>query len=295
MNTRLPETEELLKSYPINSFTLDTKLYSSRVIELNQSDVMAFNTENEMILLIISSGYIEIRHNDSILNAKSGDLWLPRIGYNEFKVSANCENATIIYIRIKSDMLLQIFNRYSHIIEGHIDPQSFQLNTVLCNDNFVLKSCVNTKCSIEAIKHTVSSSDVEMVILKLEELILIKLKESEGRDLAKRLNLINKRFFDNTFRMFIEDNYTKHWTIAEFAANLDMSTTAFKKIFYQVFGSKHPKSWLNERRLNLADEELRQTNKKVFDIAIECGFTSHSYFSQLYKSYFGYPPSITRR
>ena len=48
--------------------------------------------------------------------------------------------------------------------------------------------------------------------------------------------------------------------------------------------------YLNEKRLGRAEILLQNTNKKIGDIAMQCGFHSDSYFIRQFKKKFGMTP-----
>ena len=53
--------------------------------------------------------------------------------------------------------------------------------------------------------------------------------------------------------------------------------------------------FVNEQRINYATEQLKNTNKPIIDIALECGFNSINYFYRLFKQMHDYTPYAYRK
>ena len=53
--------------------------------------------------------------------------------------------------------------------------------------------------------------------------------------------------------------------------------------------------FVNEQRINYASEQLKNTNKPIIDIALECGFNSINYFYRLFKEMHDYTPYAYRK
>jgi transcriptional regulator GlxA family with amidase domain len=58
-----------------------------------------------------------------------------------------------------------------------------------------------------------------------------------------------------------------------------------------------PMEFLTEQRLHNAREQILKSNydASIASIALDCGFISHSWFSQVYRKRFGERPSETLR
>ena len=91
----------------------------------------------------------------------------------------------------------------------------------------------------------------------------------------------------------IRDNFEEEFTIDQLAEECKISKFHFCKIFKQVMGMGAI-SYLNEHRLKIAWAMLNNTNKRVQEVAVECGFTDVGYFCKLFKRKYGVSPSRTR-
>jgi AraC-like DNA-binding protein len=81
---------------------------------------------------------------------------------------------------------------------------------------------------------------------------------------------------------FIQANYNKKITILDMANEINMSQYYFCRFFKKMSGST-PFEYLVNYRINEAEKLLSTTNKKIFDIALEVGFDTVSYFIKTFK------------
>ena len=76
---------------------------------------------------------------------------------------------------------------------------------------------------------------------------------------------------------------------------LDMANSAhyslyhFVRLFQSVTGYS-PKTYLQQRRLSEALKELKNTDKKIIEIAFDYQFNSHEAFTRAFKKQFGVNP-----
>jgi AraC-like DNA-binding protein len=68
----------------------------------------------------------------------------------------------------------------------------------------------------------------------------------------------------------------------------------FGRLFKRETG-RRPMEWLNERRLQLAVQQLMHSPRAVAEIAQDCGFVCPFYFSRVFRRRYGCPPSAVRR
>lgn len=90
----------------------------------------------------------------------------------------------------------------------------------------------------------------------------------------------SREFFE-----FVERNSLNPWPVSEYADELGISMRKLNMLFYEKCGVS-AKHWLLEQRLSKARELLLATDKKITDVAQECGFGSHAHFSESFKRRF---------
>jgi AraC family transcriptional regulator len=92
----------------------------------------------------------------------------------------------------------------------------------------------------------------------------------------------------------IEAHYTEDVRLGVLAAVAGLSTHYFSGAFRASTGSP-PYRYLIERRLQAAKELLLTTDRSVFDIAFDVGFSSHSHFTFHFRKIVGMTPSQFRQ
>lgn len=93
---------------------------------------------------------------------------------------------------------------------------------------------------------------------------------------------------------YIQGNYHTRITSSELAAVLDMNEQYFCRYFKKITG-KTPVTYINEVRIEKAAEYLLKTNRKIIDIAMECGYENMGYFIRRFKEQKGVNPSKYRQ
>lgn len=92
----------------------------------------------------------------------------------------------------------------------------------------------------------------------------------------------------------IQENYKNTLTIEALSSLADMSEGHFCRVFKQ-YTLKTPIQFINGVRLTHAADDLTNTNKRILDIAMDCGFNSVSYFIEVFREYFNTTPSKYRK
>jgi AraC family transcriptional regulator len=92
---------------------------------------------------------------------------------------------------------------------------------------------------------------------------------------------------------YINDHLDGDIKLANLAALLGMSQFHFSYLFKQSIGTS-PYQYLLQQRVERAKQLLRQTERSIMDIALECGFSSHSHLSKQFRQLTGIPPKAYR-
>lgn len=86
----------------------------------------------------------------------------------------------------------------------------------------------------------------------------------------------------------------REWTVAELAATVAMSRSAFSARFSELVG-EGPMQYLTRWRMHVATDLLREEQLTVARVAERLGYASEAAFSRAYKRTTGMPPGAVRR
>lgn len=94
---------------------------------------------------------------------------------------------------------------------------------------------------------------------------------------------------------FIYANYGQNITAGELAAIVHLSKSQFERQFRRLFHTS-PLKYVNKVRLHQACRLLKgQGNITITQIALDCGFYDHSYFTKVFTREIGLPPKEYRK
>lgn len=94
--------------------------------------------------------------------------------------------------------------------------------------------------------------------------------------------------------IYIENNLKENITVNDVAKESGYSYYHLTRLFKSMFGESVG-SYIKKRRLVNSTKELLYSDKKVIDIAIECGFESSEAFSRAFKSIYKVSPIEYRK
>ncbi len=88
---------------------------------------------------------------------------------------------------------------------------------------------------------------------------------------------------------YIQEHYAEPITVGRLAAYAKMSESTLNRAFREVFAVT-PGKYVTITRLNAARRLLEETDKKLPEIALECGFCDQSHFCRTFKGNRGMTP-----
>ncbi|MEE0419214.1 MAG: AraC family transcriptional regulator [Lachnospiraceae bacterium] len=89
---------------------------------------------------------------------------------------------------------------------------------------------------------------------------------------------------------YIDDHYAENITLAFAAEKMGFSDSHFSKVFKKLIGINFI-TYLNMVRVEQAAADLKNTSRKITDIALTCGFNNVRSFNRTFKEITGYTPS----
>lgn len=159
---------------------------------------------------------------------------------------------------------------------------------------------IETDATLEAFFHSMMSyfarmqpPDRALLELKFRELLLTATANPKNRELQAYFCSLLKGPQASTLRQVMESNFCFNLSLEEYAQLCSRSLSAFKRDFQKMYGTT-PGKWLLGKRLALAGELMRNTDKTVSEVAYESGFENLSHFSRVFRSHFGAAPAAWR-
>ncbi len=92
---------------------------------------------------------------------------------------------------------------------------------------------------------------------------------------------------------YIDAHLGQNLKLENLAQLLDMSQFHFSRLFKQSMGLA-PYQYLTQQRVERAKQLLKQTDQSIVDIALHCGFNSHSHLSKKFRQITGMTPKAYR-
>jgi len=94
--------------------------------------------------------------------------------------------------------------------------------------------------------------------------------------------------------LYIHKNFRRNLTVAEVAAEVYLVPDYFSTYFEKNMGMSCSR-YINKLRMELAREYILSTELSLKEIVYHCGFRSFSYFSSVFKKYYGCSPGAYRK
>lgn len=132
----------------------------------------------------------------------------------------------------------------------------------------------------------------DILVLKLKEIILLL---SQTRN-AESIRLILSQIFSPvtyTFKQIIEANLFSQLTIEELAQQNNLSVSSFKREFAKLYNDT-PANYIKSKKLEKAAELLSLSDKRITDIAFDCGFNDLANFTKSFSEKYHATPTQYR-
>ena len=143
----------------------------------------------------------------------------------------------------------------------------------------ILTKCINTRSDHQSSRQILLSLHFSELLCQLSEIISehLPMHENYPQSLSKILYYIN-------------ENYTKNIQLDDIAAHTSFSKQYCMRLFKKHMG-RTINDYILEFRMKHASYLLRETYMNVNEASDYLGFSSVSYFSRVFKKYYGISPS----
>jgi len=137
----------------------------------------------------------------------------------------------------------------------------------------------------------------QTVLVKLSELLFIEAVrqyvDSLPEDRLGWLAGLRDRYVGRALALFHHD-ITRPWTVEELGREVGLSRSALAERFTRLIGVA-PMQYLTNWRMQIAAQELRNSDGALAHIASKVGYESEAAFSRAFKKAFGTAPATWRR
>lgn len=262
---------------------------------LNQNcyDMLECHWHEEMELFKIMKGTMRVQAGEEIFEAHAGDL----LFFNSEELHA----ATALEGEI-SDYRAIVFS--PDILCGS-DGDCVRLDYIVpvLNGGLVLPRMIHDNCargieihqSFDILYHLVEKQpELFPFLLKSEIFHLFALLLADAKRMPATIRRNEAVSGVKGAISYIQENYAKPITLKELSDLCSMSQGHFCRVFKQ-YTTKTPVQYINTVRLSKAMELLRETDRKVLDIALDTGFNSLSYFIGVFRESVGTTPTAYRQ
>lgn len=175
-------------------------------------------------------------------------------------------------------------NEYTNIIYANRYDSTVILRADSPRNRFILDNL--------SILHKYRDMPVESYELTLRGLLLICFQELYSSCFSKLVtndNTMTSTQGIQTTLDYIHDHFSEVLTLSKLASVSGYSISHFEHTFKQITGSS-PFEYITRIRIINASESLKNSDKKVIDIASENGYDNISYFNRSFKKIMGVSP-----
>ena len=240
-----------------------------RSVKSGESWDFHFHKNFEMICVL--RGQVECTVNGRTELLREGDFSMCLS--NEIH-SGRCIGDSCLWVCIFSEDLVHSFSKAVAGKEGESfkfscrEPVLRYVKETFLNDDemdmMLAKSCLYALCA--------------------EYLRTVKLRERDGTKSEAVSAIVD----------FVSKNYTKNIKLSDLAQLLNYDYHYVSRFFHSIFNMSF-NDYLKTYRLEEAARLLEEGEKKLLDVAFECGFQSVRSFNHSFKEYYGMSPSEYKR
>lgn len=242
------------------------------------TNMNSFHSHNSYEILFIASGSKIILCNDSYQELHAGDIAL--FSPNEPHKSFGNNSYEWICLNFSEEYLKKYFTPTAaktliSIFQNRIVRSNTNQFVELCRMFYKLYNNYNNKSDMLFI-------DVANILLYISKI---------NKSILKN-NLVNKKLSE--IINYISENYLYNISIENIADNCHISKSWICTLFKKNLKTT-PMSFLSNIRILHACDILLTTDMTITEIAMNCGFSSSSYFGHIFKLITGQTPSEFRQ
>lgn len=228
------------------------------------------------------------------------------IYYNDVTVSR--DNFPMLYPFSKEEQIIKALKIGDVInLKGYIkDFLEFYFNKEQILPRYFKKACMQltyiilrklVEWDMELDIYRNSNNNIEIDIdnaesyKKLKE-ILTKFIINIAAEINKRNKCQNQYYVDKACK-YIENNFNKQISLQDISNSVHLTKNYFANLFKSQTGNT-VMEYLTEIRINKAQELIKETDLKIYEIAERVGYNNSNYFIKVFKKFLGTTPNNYR-
>lgn len=183
-----------------------------------------------------------------------------------------------------------------HLAVDEASPLYGELAALPAYYTFIHEAAYRTLLE-ELISHLVRSGNAKgdyYTDAKILELIYMLKKDGARNEKARVARSAKENRSVQKSIAYIKDNIDKELSLSALASVTGYSPNHFQRIFTDIMGVS-PRAYLEQARVKQAKYLLAQSERTLAEIAQDCGFSSQSYFSKVFKRHTFITPNEFRQ
>lgn len=183
----------------------------------------------------------------------------------------------------------QFIEEVSHVIlkpeqmkEEYMQLGYFLLNLAKENDSTIYEQLQNASI-IQNIGNAITYNEIQSIFLHIIQIFLSHMNQKQNISNYVILHAID----------YIRNHYNESISLDEVAQKLDITPEYLSTLFNREVGENFS-SFLKKFRISHAKRLLKETDKKIYEIAVEVGYADPKYFNRVFKEVEGVSPGDYR-
>ena len=237
----------------------------------------------EFEILWIKSGKGTAHIDNKSYSVKDGDILFINSGQLHGIVGAKKEKSIFIALVFSPDFL----GKFDDIAGKYIVPVMNNAISIpaYMEDNEEMLRLISALCNVEC--EEFYELKVKRCMFEIWEYLISKSQKHSGMMTDSKIDEI-KSIID-----YINKNYQKKITLSDLAELTHMSKIHVCRKFTELSGIS-PINYLINVRIERSCILLKETGMSIGDIAMECGFSGFSYYSEIFRKIMGCSPKEYR-
>jgi len=250
-----------------------------------------FPVSEQACFLYMYQGEMQYQFDDEPINIPNKySLFLNCLNSGKKIHNSNVKsNGEIVIVTFHPDILKKIYERELPPLLQRPRNTVSNLSSEKINNDFLIQKYIE---GLLFYFENPSLVNDDILILKLKEIVLL-LSQTKN---AGAIQVILSQLFSPatyTFKQIIEAHLFLQVGIEELARKTNLSLSSFKREFTKLYNDS-PANYIKTQRLEKAAELLLASDKRITDIAFDCGFNDLANFTKSFHDKYHIAPTNYR-